>query len=81
MTGAVIYVDVKQSRRLWPLTRPQRWYWIALNGNNMRRLARSSETYTNRQDALDAVTELFGTESNVYKREAEMGNQLLRLAE
>jgi hypothetical protein len=77
----LIYVDVKQSRRRWPLKRPQRFYWVALNGNNMRRLARSSETYTNRQDALDAVTELFGTESNVYKREAEMGNQLLRLAE
>lgn len=77
----LIYVDLQKATSRWPLKRPQRWSWVARNGNNMRILARSSESYTNRQDCLDAITQLFGNESNVYKRETEMGNQLLRLAE
>ena len=74
----VIYVDVKQSRRLWPLARPQRWYWVALNANNFRRLARSSETYTNYGDLLAAIEEVFGGQTVVYRREAEKGNVLVR---
>lgn len=77
--SALIYVDLKRSRTIFP-GRPQRWYWVALNGNNFQPLARSSENYTNRQDCLDTVGQLFGAESNVYLRETEKGNQMLRLA-
>lgn len=78
---STVFVDIKQSRKRWPLARPQRWYWIALSGDNMRRLGRSSENYTNRQDCIDAVWLLFGDDqSNVYMRQAEKGNEILRLA-
>jgi hypothetical protein len=76
----LIYVDLKQTSTRWPLRRPQRWYWVALNGNNMRRMARSSEMYTNQQDCIAAIQQLFGQESNVYLRRHEMGNAMLRMA-
>lgn len=75
----VLFVDLKCSKTRWP-GRPQRWYWVALNGNNFRRLARSSENYTNRQDCLDAVEQLFGSGTNVYLRQHEQGNVALRMA-
>jgi hypothetical protein len=78
--STLIFVDIKRSRTRFP-GRPQRWFWVALNGNNFRRLARSSENYTNRQDCLDALKQLFGSDANVYKREAEVGNVCLRLAQ
>lgn len=81
---ALIYVDLYQSDPgLKPFatgSRPQRWRWRALNGDNSRILAISSESYTNRQDAVDAIAELFGDTSNVYRREVEVGNVELRLA-
>lgn len=80
MSAPLIYVDVRQSKSRWPLIRPQRWYWVALNGNNFHTLARSSEMYTSRYDCLDAVAQLFGTTSNVYLRQHEKGNAALRMA-
>ncbi len=78
--AALIYVDIKQSARRWPLRRPQKWFWVALSGDNFHQLARSSEAYTNRSDCLKAVRILFGPDSNVYRREDEQGNVLLRLS-
>lgn len=80
---ALVFVDVYRSRT-WRSDerrgRPQTWRWRAINGNNQRRLAASSEAYTNKQDCLDAIAQLFGSETNVYLREAEHGNVALRLA-
>lgn len=79
----LIYVDLFQSAPN-PLARiagrPQRWRWRAINGNNSRVLAASSEAYTNRGDALAAITQLFGSNSNVYLRSGNAGNQTLRSA-
>lgn len=60
--------------------RPQRWRWRAINGDNGRVLANSADAYTNRADALAAITELFGPHTNAYLRSSQSGNQLLRLA-
>lgn len=84
MSAPVVYIDLIQvpepkARKLIPgRTRWQGWRWVARNAGNQKILARSSERYTNRQDALDAIVALFGSETVVYKREAEMGNALLR---
>jgi hypothetical protein len=83
----LIYVDLievrepKARKLLGPVrTRWQPWRVSILSGNNMRRLFRGSERWTNRQDALDAIALAFGGGSNVYLREAEHGNQVLRMA-
>ncbi len=79
----LIYVDLVQApvNALARLAgRPQRWRWTARNGGNGRVLAVSSENYTNRADAVSAITQLFGNSSNIYLRASQEGNQLLRLA-
>lgn len=80
----VVYVDLFQSeddKQRGPKTpRPQLWRWRAFNAGNFKRLAVSSEAYTNRQDCIDAIEQLFGPGSNVYLREHEKGNQPLRMA-
>ncbi|MGV0042058.1 hypothetical protein [Mycobacterium colombiense] len=79
----LVYVDLYQTAAPMRVLRPrraQRWRWRALNGNNSRVLAASSEAYTNRDDALAAINQLFGANSNVYLRSGVGGNQLLRLA-
>lgn len=79
----VIYVDLTQIP-VNPLAklagRAQRWRWRATNAGNGRVLAVSSENYTNRNDCLAAIDQLFGAFSDVYLRSAQEGNQLLRLA-
>jgi hypothetical protein len=85
MPTPLIFIDIYEDKP--PLTvlsvlrggRPQRWRWRALNGNNFRVLAVSSEAYTNYSDAVAAITELFGDGSEVYLRQAERGNRVLRL--
>lgn len=83
MPQPTVYVDLVQAPQN-PLAklsgRPQRWRWTALNGGNGRILAVSSEAYTNRNDCLAAIDQLFGTFSDVYLRSSQEGNQLLRLA-
>lgn len=77
----LVYVDLKQApKRLTFKGRQQRWYWVALSGDNFRVLARSSERYTNRNDAVKAIHLLFGDHVNVYLRQSEQGNQVLRMA-
>lgn len=79
----LIYVDLTQAPKN-PLARlagrPQRWRWTARNGLNGRVLAVSSENYTNSADCRAAITQLFGTGSNVYLRSSGTGNTCLRLA-
>lgn len=62
------------------LSRPQKWRWIAKNAGNHKILARSSESYTNVSDALDAIDQLFGAQTDVWLRQPGEGNQLLRMA-
>lgn len=56
----------------------QPWRWVAKNAGNQKKLARSSERYFNREDALAAAEQVFSAATTVFKREAEMGNVLLR---
>jgi hypothetical protein len=83
MSENLVYVDLFQAP-VNPLARlagrPQRWRWTASNGGNGRALAVSSENYTNRADAVAAIRQLFGTQSNVYLRASEHGNETLRAA-
>lgn len=76
----VIFVDIKQAPLSRLPGRPQRWYWVAKSAGNQKKLARSSERYTNRGDCLYVTAQLFGPATNVYLREAEHGNQTLRMA-
>jgi uncharacterized protein YegP (UPF0339 family) len=80
----VVYVDLFQSEndtaRAPKAARPQLWRWRAFNAGNFERLAVSSEAYTNRQDCLDAIEQLFGSRTNVYLRQHEKGNVALRMA-
>lgn len=79
----LVYVDIIHEAPPddWPGdTRWQPWRWIAKNANNNEPMARSTEHYTNKQDVLDAIAQLFGSGSNVYLREAEQGNVALRMA-
>jgi hypothetical protein len=82
----LIYVDLinvpePKSRKLIPgRPRWQPWRVVILSGDNQRRLFRGSERWTNKQDALDAISLVFGSGSNVYLRMAETGNLALRYA-
>lgn len=58
----------------------QPWRIAIKSGGNRKALFRSTERYFNRADALHAIELAFGTGSNVYLREAEHGNQTLRMA-
>jgi hypothetical protein len=75
----VYYVDVKQSKTVWPLRRPQKWYWVVLAGGSFKRMGKSW-MFTNEQDCIDSAVSLFGAGSTVYLRRAEHGNQTLRMA-
>lgn len=63
------YVDRFQAFRL-----------LIISGDNRQPLFRSTESYFNRADAIHAAEIAFGSASNVYLREVEHGNELLRLA-
>lgn len=76
----MIYVDLKKSRLASALGRPQPWYWVARSAGNKKKLARSTERYTNYGDVLAAIDLLFSAGVTVYRREVEKGNVLLRLA-
>ncbi|OCB15114.1 DUF1508 domain-containing protein [Mycobacterium intracellulare] len=88
-SSPLIYVDLYQqdasatalARAVLKRTRPQRWRWRAINGDNGRVLAISSEAYTNEADAEHAIDTLFGAFSDVYLRRDGQGNELLRLSE
>lgn len=83
MSGRTVYVDLHHRPRpvgFHPALRWQPWSWVALDGGNHKRLAVSSEKYTNRQDCLDAIRELFGTDTTVHLREPGAETVLLRAA-
>lgn len=72
----VVYIDIYQGRKLLR----QAWRWRALNASNHRVMGASGEAYTNKADCELAVQQLFGGHTNVYLRETEQGNQVLRMA-
>lgn len=76
----LVYIVLYQSKPRKVFRRAQTWRWRALNAGNSRVLAVSSENYTNRDDCVAAVRQLFGSRSDVYLRQAETGNVMLRLA-
>lgn len=64
MTSTVT-IHIRQSKTRWPLRRPQRWYWVAINNGNHRTLAQSSEMYTNETDAVTAAEQLFSNSTDL----------------
>lgn len=60
------------------LARFQPWRWVAKDADNQEKMARSTERYFNREDAVRAIVKLFGADSWAYLREAGKGNRSLR---
>lgn len=58
----------------------QPWRILIKSGDNQEPLFRSTESYFNKADAEHAAHLAFGAGSNVYLRQAEHGNQVLRMA-
>ena len=79
LTRSVIVTLHHSPRSGWsPLRRRhQGWRWTARAANG-RTLAVSSESYTNRGDALDAITLLFGYATAVILRDEETPEYYLR---
>lgn len=61
------------------INRFQPWRLLIKSGDNQEPLFRSTESYFNRADAIHAAELAFGSGSNVYLREAEHGDRVLRL--
>lgn len=83
MSDLLVWIDLYQDTAAGILARltgrrAQTWRWRARNGLNNRILA-SGESYTNKLDALNAIHELFGPETDVYLRQASEPNIALRL--
>jgi hypothetical protein len=62
------------------LAKFQPWRVVVKSGDNQKALFRSTERYFNRSDAIHAAELAFADRSNVYLREAEQGNRVLRMA-
>lgn len=58
--------------------RHQPWRFFVKSGDNWKTLAISSERYTNKQDALDAIELLFGPDTVVSLRESKIPDNGLR---
>lgn len=58
----------------------QPWRILVKSGDNYKAMFRSTERYFNEADARHAAEITFGSESNVYLRQAEHGNVALRMA-
>lgn len=56
----------------------QAWRVIVKSGDNQKKLFRSTERYLHREGALNAIERAFGNNSNVFLREKETGNVVLR---
>lgn len=63
--NSTVTIHIRKSATRWPLRRPQRWYWIAINNGNHKALARSSENYTNEGDAVTAAERLFSNATDL----------------
>lgn len=61
-------------------TKFQPWRVLIKSGDNEEPLFRSTERYFNKADAIHAIQLAFGPETDVYLRQHEQGNQVLRLA-
>lgn len=58
----------------------QPWRLLIKSGLNQEPLFKSTESYFNKADAEHAARIAFASGSDVYLRQAEHGNELLRLA-
>lgn len=74
---AAIRIEICRSSKRWPLRRPQRWFWVAVNAGNGRAMA-SGETYTNIEDCVDAAVQLFGDGRRVWLRQPGRSDVILR---
>lgn len=82
----VVMVDLEYTpeptlRKLIPgRSRWQPWSVMISADGNHEDLFKSTESWTNRNDAVNAIRLAFTNGSNVYLRQAELGNVLLRRA-
>lgn len=79
----LIYVDLEHTPELPDVHTGRRWQgWRILirSGDNNEPLFKSTEAYTNEADAKHAIDLAFGPGSNVYLRQSEQGNQVVRMA-
>lgn len=79
----LIHVDVIRRKITIPGVRPQRWWVLITNADNNTDLFKSTESYTNEQDAISAAWQALATgQADVYLRQTawQVGNQLMRLA-
>lgn len=58
----------------------QPWRIVIRSGDNFAPLFKSTESYTNQDDAKHAIDLAFGPGSNVYLRQSEQGDQVIRWA-
>lgn len=75
----LVYIVLYQSKPRKVFRRAQTWRWRALNARNSRVLGNSADAYTNKGDALAAVEQLFGAGTDVFLRQPEAGDVVLRL--
>jgi uncharacterized protein YegP (UPF0339 family) len=75
---STVTIHIRKSRTRWPHRRPQRWYWTAVDGGNHKTLARSSEMYTNEDDAYRAAELLHGNTVDVLLVRPGKASRVLR---
>jgi hypothetical protein len=81
-TPPLVYVDLLYTPKPEGYEgRWQPWRAMVLNGNNFEPLFMSTEAWTNRDDAMHTIWEVFGPGTDVYLREAERGDAELRMAQ
>lgn len=71
-------IDVRANKSRWPSRRPQRWGWRAVNTGNNKVMARSSESYTNERDCVDAAVALFSDGARVWLQRADGSSVVVR---
>lgn len=77
----IVELHYRQRPDSWPDGRRwQPWSWIAKNAGNGERMARSTESYTNRSDCVEAIAQLFGFGRVVVLREAQKDDVVVRTA-
>jgi uncharacterized protein YegP (UPF0339 family) len=75
----VFYVDIKRSKKRFPLKRPQQWYFVLLAAGNHEPVM-TSEMFTNHGDCVAAAEKYNGDTITVFLRQKEIGNLLVRRA-
>lgn len=77
-TPGVIVVELYRCAPGRRGSRGQRWRWRAKDAGNNEILAKASEAYTNKRDALDAIVQLFSEGPRVRLTQPDEPDVILR---